>query len=211
MMRELLNKFSGRQLTALAIAALFVPGALGAAVVFQPVSIVDPNTGTKSFVDLGRRLYVHDPIAGYTNNPGNIVNVTQGMFSNNAAFPLYTTPTGKAFVIKSAQFSYFGNADRNNIYLYLTNTSGHTMAVVEALETAGTLHYSYDPGIVVASGQQLMARFGSTDGQGGRYALLTLQGYLVPAASLPAALSLEAAGQFIQAGPSVKQDPKPRQ
>lgn len=207
-MRGILNKLSGTHITIIALAALSVPGALGAAVVSQAVSIVDATSGVKAFVDAGRRLFVYDPIAGLANHPANIVNIVQSASSDNNIYPVYTPPAGKALVIRSAQFSYYLNEAQNSLWLYLANQIGANKFNFQASEKSGSLESVFEPGVVLQGGEQLTLRFGSSNG-GAKFGMLTLQGYLVPTSAIPATASLEATQQFVQAGPSLKQGVQP--
>jgi hypothetical protein len=207
-MRGILNKLSGTHITIIALAALSVPGGLGAAVVSQAVSIVDATSGVKAFVDAGRRLFVYDPIAGLANHPANIVNIVQSASSDNNIYPVYTPPAGKALIIRSAQFSYYLNEAQNSLWLYLANQIGANKINFQASEKSGSLESVFEPGVVLQNGERLTLRFGSSNG-GAKFGMLTLQGYLVPTSAIPATASLEATQQFVQAGPSLKQGVQP--
>lgn len=202
MLRSLLDKLSGIHITILALAALFVPGALGAAVISQAVSIVDPDTGSKASLDASRRLLVYDPIAGFANHPANIVNIVKWSQADNTNQLLYKPPAGKALVIKSVQLSYYANAVNNDIALFLGNSSGRTMATYFAHDVSGTISKVFEPGSVLRDGQQLTMRFGSADRR--PFGWLFVQGFLVPDSGMPATASLEATQQFVQAGPALK-------
>ncbi|WP_374308219.1 hypothetical protein [Methylocella sp.] len=194
MFRELLDKFSGRQLTAVALAAILVPGALGAAVTFQPVAIVDPGTGKQSHVDGARRLFVVDPVAGYTNDPGNIVNIAD--FSTNASgfHPIYTVPNGKTLLIRSISWSYYSDTEGNNSYAYLYDVKSNVKFNFEGLHVAESQTASFAPGILVASGALSFIY----SGKGG--SRLYIQGDLLPASAAPAPSSQEAAEQLTTSG-----------
>lgn len=207
-MRALLDKLSRTQLRILATAALLAPGALGAAVVFQPVAIVDPNSGLTSVVDLARRLYVHDPVAGYANNPINFVNISRSTVSNNEPVAIYAPPAGKALVIKSIQFSYYYNNADNTVFMFLADQLGTTLMNFEGQQNSETINNVYEPGIILKNNQILTVRFGS-DNSAPRYGFLTIQGHLIPAGAVPAAASLEATQQFVNAGQAIRQSVRP--
>lgn len=207
-MKSLLDKLSGTHITILALAAMSVPSALGAAVVYQAVGIVDPTTGTKALVDAGRRLYVHDPIAGFANNPYNTVNLVHSVSSDGKTTAVYTPPAGKALIIKSVQFNYYNNSLLDEIYLSLNNPYGNSLAMIRAHDKAGSLSSVYEPGIVLRSGQQLSSIFGTSNPSVTKYALLYVQGYLIPANSLPAPSSAEAAEQFVLSSANEKPNAK---
>ena len=108
MLRELSNKLSSGQITLIILAMIFVPGTVTAAVVFQPVAIVDPSSGKQSYVDNSRRLSVFDPVAGHRNNPANYVRIA---ISNNGSQcevnQQYVIPTGKSLILTAISgYSY---------------------------------------------------------------------------------------------------------
>ena len=194
MLREILGKFTGGQLTAIILAAILVPGAVGAAVTFQPVTIVDPNTGSKSYVDPGRKLWVYDPFAGFRNNPANFVEVFVSNLGDSCeTFYDYTIPSGKALVITaiSGIEDQYGTSTYAGFYVYdAPDCSGklvamHASSVTSSLPSA-PVTVDYGSGIVVKAGKTLSVF--SKHNLGYTF----LHGYLVPATAVPAVPSAEA-------------------
>ena len=193
MLQEILAKFTGGQLTAMILAAIFVPGAVGAAVTFQPVTIVDPNTGAKSLVDAGRRLWVFDPIAGYRNSPANAVDIK---ISNGVTgcetFYQYTIPAGKALVITAISGFEAGDTaigDNAGYYIYDgASCSGTTLtAHFSAAGTRQPVAVDLGNGIVVKAGKTVSVYSLNNNGY------TFIHGYLVPATAAPAVPASEIA------------------
>jgi len=194
MLDKLLEKLSGRQITAIILALIFVPGAVGAAVTFQPVTIVDPTTGKQSLVDGGRRLYVYDPIAGYRNNPANNVQLSaSGGVSCSTA---WTAPAGKALIVTSLD-GYFQSASTSSTAAGFQLVSG-SCATATTLAQAYTdasftnhvapVNLDFGPGIVFRAGKDITVRWHNNTGY------LYLHGYIVPDSLFPQASALAAGG-----------------
>lgn len=188
MLRELVNKFSGRQLTAIILAAILVPGAVGAAVTFQSVAIVDPFTRKQAWVDSSRRLSVFDPIAGYRNNPLNMVEI---YVSNNISrcetrFQ-YKVPAGKALIITAISgYEQYYNLSYAGITVYdEANCQGAVLtshfSPVSNSSLYAPIAIDLGVGILVKPGKTVSVASTSNVG------LTFLHGYLVPAAAAPAA------------------------
>ena len=197
MFKDLINKFSGAQLTMIILAAIFVPGAVTAAVTFTPVTIVDPITGTMSAVDAARRVLVFDPIAGYRNNPANIVEIS--LINNGSQCETahqYVVPAGKALVLtavsghsvlnlsnfSSGYFVYDGAGCLGNLITTNVTTPG-------AINSASPFAVEFGAGLVVKSGRTLSVF--STHNTG----FMFLHGYLVPAGAVPAVASADASAE----------------
>jgi hypothetical protein len=204
-MRNVANKLAGALVPAMMTAALLAPGPLDAA---EAVAIADPNTGAKAYVDGGRKLYVHDPIAGYANNPANFVSILKTAVAGDSLKTIYTPPAGKALIIKSAHFSYLKNTGRRSIHLEIRE-NGNALMGFETVEVAGTKSAAFEPGIVLHGGAQLKMLFLSWDGPSSAVGYVSLQGYLVPSFAVPPAGSAQAAEELVQTGPAAKQDVKP--
>ena len=189
MLREILGKLTGGQVTAIMLAAILGPSAVGAAVTFQPVTIVDPNTGSKSYVDPGRKLWVYDAVAGYRNSPANSVDIV--VHSSGDAcetFYQYTIPSGKALVITAisgyeyqyaappyAGFQvYDGAACSGNLVTSHFSSASSTLP-------AAPLAVDYGSGIVVKAGKTVSVFSRNNGGD------TFLHGYLVPAGAVPSA------------------------
>lgn len=204
-MRNFANTLSGALIPVLMMAALLAPGRLDAA---EAVAIADPNTGSKAYVDSGRRLYVHDPIAGYANNPANFVNIVKTATVGDGLKTIYTPPAGKALIIKSAHFSHLRNFGKNNVHMEIRE-NGNALMAFEAVEAAGTKSAAFEPGLVLHGGAQLKMLFLCWDGASNAVGYLFLQGYLVPSSAVPLAGAAQAAEEVVHTGPAVKQDVKP--
>ena len=197
MLKDILAKLTGRQITLLASLAILAPSAVGAAVTFTAVAIVDPNTGVKSLVDAGRRLWVFDPIAGYRNSPANAVDI---VISHDGGFicetsQQYPIPAGKALVITaitgdeallSTSSPYAG--------YYVYDGAGCTGNLLTTHISSASSSQTYMP-VTVELGSGIVVKAGKTVSV---YSLNNigytfLHGYLVPAAAAPAAPASAAA------------------
>jgi hypothetical protein len=191
MLREIVNKLSGAQITMIILALILVPGAVGAAVTYQPVAIVDPTSGRPSYIDSGRRLYVYDPVAGYRNNPANIVEIN---FRNNGTRcegDAYTVPSGKALILTNItgyaryddlQYAEFlviagGNCSGLVLTSHRSSVSPTSPAAPVALDMGG--------GIIVQPGRTISLYSYHDRG------FTSLHGYLAPASAVPAASSAQ--------------------
>jgi hypothetical protein len=189
MFRDIVNKLSGGQITAIILALILIPGAVGAAVAFQPIAIVDPSTGRSSYIDSGRKLYVYDPIAGYRNNPANVVHVSMRHFGTTCDGS-YTIPVGKALIITS--ISGYEHQYNNQLRSGVTLIDGlrcsglvlaDHMSSVSVAAPAAPVAMDFGAGILVKPGRAVS--FTSYYNIGTTY----MHGYLVPAAAVPAAAS----------------------
>jgi len=188
MLRDLLDKFSGRQLTAIILAAILVPGAVGAAVTFNPVAIVDPLTGKQSAVDAARRLLVVDNLAAYENNPQNYVRISGLALGNGSTYQIYTVPAGKSLIIKSVNTTYSGGRAGwdNWIYFYHSTTGPENYIIgFDEPGAMGGHNVSLGNGFYVHSGEALLYKGGTQYGY--TYMLnISIEGYLVPSTAVPA-------------------------
>ena len=196
MFKDLINKFSGAQLTMIILAAIFVPGAVTAAVTFTPVAIVDPITGTKSAVDAARRVLVFDPIAGYRNNPANIVEIT---VSNNGTqcetSQQYAVPAGRALVLTAAS-GYGALLSSSNSGYFVHDGAACTGNVItinrmptSLTSTVSPVAVDFGAGIVVKAGKTVSVFSSNNVGY------TFLHGYLVPAGAVPAVASADASAE----------------
>ena len=197
MLREISNRLSGGQITLIILAAILVPGTVTAAVVFQPVAIVDPTSGKQSYVDNGRKLWVYDPIAGYRNNPATYVRIA--ISSNGSQCETnqqYVIPAGKSLILTAITGYLFLYGNSNFAGYHLLDGAGCTsssitsnIASVSSASPAVPVAVDLGTGIVVAAGKTLSLR--SVANQGPTY----LHGYLVPAGAFPAMASAEGEAQ----------------
>lgn len=194
MVREVLSKLTGWQITSIAWALILVPGAVTAAVTFQPVAIVDPTTGKQATVDSGQRLRVFDPVAGYRNSPASFVSIKVSNVGTQCETSWqYIVPSGKALVI-TAISGYESQTSPS------VNASGYF--VYDGANCVGqllTAHYSFvssgsprapvavdlGVGIVVQAGKTVAVRSDNNFGY------TFLHGYLIPASAVPATPSAE--------------------
>jgi hypothetical protein len=191
MFRDLVSKLSGGQITTIILALILVPGAVGAAVTFQPIAIVDPTSGRPSYIDPGRKLYVHDPIAGYRNNPANVVHVSMRHFGTTCDGS-YTIPAGKALIITSISGyeQQYNNMLRSGVTLIDgARCSGLVLAdhmsSVSVAAPAAPVAMKFGAGILVRPGRTVS--FTSYYNIGTTY----MHGYLVPAAAVAATASAQ--------------------
>lgn len=204
MITELLKKFSGAQLTAIVLALIFTPAAVGAAVSFQPVAIVDPSTGKQSYVDNGRKLWTYDPVAGYRNNPYNFFQMSVNpVFADNTLHVIYTVPTGKALILTAVNISHYHGIAGNDNFLYvMTQNYGRYIAGFDDVNAAGTHTIDLGTGYYLHSGDRLqyLGGNGSNSTMG---AIMSLTGYLVPDNTLPPVTAQVAAEQDVVVGEGV--------
>ena len=104
--RKLFGVLSGAQVTILCGFAIISPGAVYA-VTYTSVLITDPLTGKQGLVDAARRFYVYNPIAGYANNPLNLVEISGPVMSYGAATIFYTVPVGKELILTCSAIPSF--------------------------------------------------------------------------------------------------------
>jgi hypothetical protein len=190
MLREILAKFTGGQLTAIIMAAILVPGAVSAAVVFQPVAIVDPITDAKARVDPSRRLAVFDNIAAYRNNPANFVSimVSHGGGRVCETAQQYVVPAGKALVITAMSgFEYQADASFVFTGVFLYDGPACTGSFLTAHVSSATAAAPFAP-VAVELGTGLVVKAGKTLSvyTSNNFGYTALHGYLVPAAAAPA-------------------------
>ena len=175
--RKLFGLFSGAQVTLLLCAAILAPGAVYATTALTSVVITEPASGRQSWIDGSRRLYTYDPVAGYANNPNNIVNIT-AFPKPRTSVSIYTVPTGKALIIKSVTITYNqGTAGYDN---YCEISVIHTLIRMDDNNESDVRSFNYESGIVVGSNQGLWAYATPDSG-------IFVQGYLVPSTAVPAA------------------------
>lgn len=198
MFGKILDKLSGSHITAIAITAMVVPGAAVAAVAYQAVAIVDPNTGSRSYVDSGRRLSVYDPIAGYGNAPWNKVEIKISNSGNLCETNYeYKVPTGRALIITAVsgyETQYSTSVNFSGYHLYdNTGCSGNFLSAHISPVTSSSqrvpLAVELGSGVVVRPGKTVSVYSVNN------YGFTFLHGYLVPASSIPAAAAAGAAGE----------------
>lgn len=186
--RKLFGIFSGAQITILGALAIITPGAVYA-VTYTSVVVTDPVTGKQALVDAGRRLYVYDPIAGYANNPQNLVQISGSTAPTNSYIVIYTVPVGRALILKSANLSYYGGAAGADNYAYF-KTSGNFITGYDQPNTSGVLSSNLGSGYYIHSGDTI-SYYSTTD------IAFSLEGYLVPATAVPLAGTPQSAEQSV--------------
>lgn len=198
MFRDIVSKLSGSQITTIVLALILVPGAVGAAVTFQPVTIVEPATGKQSYIDSGRKLHVYDPIAGYRNNPANIVTIPISNSGSKCEMSRqYVVPVGKALIITA--ISGFENANDSSsgpvgfLVYDGANCSGSLVAAHVSSASTGAryapVNVDLGVGIAVKAGKTVSLTSFSNFG------VTFLHGYLAPASAVPAATTAEAVSE----------------
>ena len=176
--RKLFGLFSGAQVALMVCAAIVTPGAVYA-VAFTSVVITDPSTGKEAIVDAYRRLYTYDPIAGYANNPANLV-VLAGSCAPNSTKNIFTVPTGKALILKSMHMAYTdGTANFHNAAYFIDNNTGIYLAQFVDLNAAATFQADFGSGFYIHTGDGFSCQATVT-------ASFTTYGYYVPASAVPA-------------------------
>jgi hypothetical protein len=188
--RKLFGLFSGAQITLLLCAAILTPGAVYATAALTAVAITEPGSGKQSYIDGSRRLYTYDPIAGYANNPANIVNIA---YSSTSCGNMYTVPTGKALIIKSATINYYLGTSGTDNYVYLETP----IQQIVGFDSAGAVderNFSLGSGVIVHSNIVISCVKSNS------YSIISIQGYLVPSGAVPALGTQEAAEQLVTVG-----------
>jgi len=186
MLRDLVNKLSGGQITLIILAMIFVPGTVVAAVSFQPVAIVDPATGKRSLVDDNRRLAVYDEVAGYRSNPAAIVRFSVSNFGDACEAKKYVVPSGRALVltaISGYELQYNTSPNSAGYFIYDTsNCTGNVLTThftsVSTSSPIAPVSVELGSGIVVPAGKTISVRSVNN------YGYTFLHGYLVPATAL---------------------------
>ena len=190
--KKLFGLFSGTHLIAAFAIATLAPTALYA-VSFTPVAITDSLSGHQAAVDVGRRLYTYDPIAGYGNNPANIFQLSNSC-NANAVVRLYSVPTGKAVIIKAIQMSYNeGTSGFDNFVEFYDTNSLVVALTIEDPNVVGSHQANLGNGFIVRAGESVSC-YSTVP------ANVTMQGYFVPASAVPAAGTAEAVQQSLTAG-----------
>jgi len=189
MLRDLLSKLTGAQITIIALALIFVPGTVAAAIAFQPVAIVDPITGKQSLVDKFRRLSVYDPVAGYRNNPANYVEIFVSNSGDlcDTSFQ-YTVPAGHALVLTAIAGDVVQTStsfSRSGFSLYdgpscVGNLLLHHLSSVSSAASANPVAVDLGNGIVIRPGKTVSMWSINN------YGYTFMVGYLVPASAVPA-------------------------
>jgi hypothetical protein len=205
-MREFFNKLSGTQITIILLAlAVSGPGTLGAAVVYQAVALVDPTTGAKAKIDSAKSLHVADPFVDYAFNPANFVTIAVALPCNKASstnpMTIYSPPSGKALLIKSSQMHAFDNAFGNTIVVgAATKISNKALIFFTTSNMTDSLSTVYASPLVVKAPDSIATTCATKDTTTLKIPVLQIQGYLVPATTVPATASVEEAEQFVQIG-----------
>lgn len=196
MLREIVNKLSGVQITMITLAAILVPGAVSAGITFQPVAIVDATAGFKAAVDNGNKLHVFDPIAGYRNNPANTVEIVVSNGGANTCQTAYDypVPAGKALVV-TAITGYFSQYVPTINYSGFTVydgavCSGHVVAAssssVNSSGPTAPVSQEFGVGLVMKAGKTVSVKSYNNFG------FTFIHGYLVPSAAAPVATGVDA-------------------
>lgn len=200
MLKKLAQSFTATHVTVIAVAAILAPSAVYA-VTASNVAITDLVSGKSAAVDTARRLSTYDSVQGARDNPLNLVNISIIADNLTCVRTLYTIPTGKSLIIKSAQWAYFNNTAGSEAYLNINNPSSTQIINFESDAAVNSLSYNFDAGVVVHAGA-LTAHCFSTKNSFSSF--IHVQGYLVPAAAAPMAGSPEAAAQLVSGGGVVR-------
>jgi hypothetical protein len=191
-MQKTWGPFTGRQLTVIAvtlIVCILVPGTVWAVDQFTNVAIQDPVTGTKATVGPAHRLLVGDG-GGPLTVDGNVSEAAPAnfvRFSGPAAgscSDAYTVPAGQALILKSMQaflHSTGGAGTSIEVDVYSQSGCGGSLVAAAVGDRAHeTVAQNFEPGIAIPAGRTV-----STIGFGNS-GIVLLEGYLVPASSVPA-------------------------
>lgn len=199
MLREIVNRLSGAQITMITLAAILVPGAVSAAVAFQPVVILDATTGIKAAVDNGNKLRVFDPIAGYRNNPANIVEIVVSNSGNGICETSYqyAVPAGKALVVTAITGMIVQSSTTRNFSAFSVfdgaHCSGHLIAASSASVNSSAprapVSQEFGVGLLLKAGKTLSVLSNNNSGY------TFIHGYLVPSAAAPVATGADAASE----------------
>jgi hypothetical protein len=196
MFRDIVNKLSGGQITAIILALILIPGAVGAAVTFQSVTIVDPASGRQSYIDSGRKLYVYDPVAGYRNNPANMVTIP--MDNGGSACETsrqYVVPAGKALIITAISGFEAPGASSSSYSGFLVYDGAGCSGSLVAAHVSSTSNEVTNVAVNVDLGVGIAVKAGKTVSllSISNFGFTFLHGYLLPASAVPAAATAEAA------------------
>ncbi|HMN71779.1 MAG TPA: hypothetical protein PKA55_07910 [Rhodoblastus sp.] len=195
MLRALVDKLSGFQLTAIILAALFIPGAVGAAVTYQAVGLIDPITGVKGRVLAGGRLWTQDYFADFKNNPINRVRISNSTIGDGTYRVIYTIPSGKALIIDGATVTIYNGTNGADNYMYCSVGSMY-ITLLDSPNSVATQSYNLGSGIYLHPGDKIQCK-GSNFTNANLVGLILMQGYLVPAAAVPAIGSVEEREQSV--------------
>ena len=196
MLRRLTETFTATHLVALFAIAVAAPSALYAVTTFTNVAVTDSGTGATAYVDAGRKVWTYDPIANYTRNPAYAVNIVDFANSSGSTHSIYTVPSGKVLLIRSVSWSDFQNTEGSNSYYYLSDAGGAFLYNTEGLHAVNDFSATFDPGLIVRAGALMGQYYGSSAASARVY----IQGYLIPAAAVPAPATSAAAEQFVTTG-----------
>jgi hypothetical protein len=184
--------FTGGQLAAIICAAILAPTALYA-VTYTYVAIGYPANGKIAAVDSASRLYVYDPVAGYANSPANLIEIS-GETNTSTTTTVYTVPAGYAFILKSANMSFFnGTSGSDNWTYFYDGTSDTWVTGFDDPNTVGAHYSTLGSGYYFHSGD-IVTYYSTVNTE------YSLEGYLVPANAVPAV----EAPQQIKVGTSKK-------
>lgn len=151
MFRRISETFTATHLTAILIAAIVTPGAVYA-VSTTPVAVTDPLSGHQAAVDVGRRFWVYDPVAGYANSPLNYVRKSDTCNVSGNTFT-YTPPAGQTFILKAADFSFYTGVSGADNFVYLQNSTWGFVAGLDSPDVAGSQNIDLGNGFYVRSGR----------------------------------------------------------
>lgn len=198
--RKLFGVLSGTQLTILVALAITTPGAVYA-IATTAVAVTDPLSGKQAAVDAGRRLYVYDPIAGYANNPLDLLEIS-GLWGSVSSSIIYTVPAGKALILKTINMSYYGGVSGNDNYAYVAGPNGF-IGGFDDTNPDGAHVTNLGSGYYLHSGDTISVS--ASNGANTNFITeYSIEGYLVPSAAVPALGTPESAVQMINHGMSRK-------
>ena len=197
MLRKLSETFTATHLVALVGIAVLAPTTVFAVNSVTNIAITDAKSGDTATVGVSHNLNVYDPIAGYANNPLNYVRISSGC-SNGAGELSYAPPSGKALIIKSADYSYFSGTNGGDNYIYLETNSESYISGLESVDAVGSKSANFGNGVYLRNGESLET-FCSSAG----FFHIAIAGYLVPSTAVP---PVGALGQSIRPTQSVVKD-----
>ena len=178
--RRVFGLFTGTHITVMACAALLVPGAVFA-VATTAVSVTDSLSGHQAAVDSGRRLYTYDPIAGYANNPNNLINVQQFYNCDGSSNPLYSTPPGQTLILKAVVWTLYNGTEGVPAYAELSS-QGVIKTYLTTVHKSETIPVDFKSGMILRSG--ILSFNCSDSATSGPSAFISLYGYLIPAGAI---------------------------
>jgi hypothetical protein len=186
MERKLWGFFSATHVVAIITVitlAIAVPSGVWA-VSFTYNALYNPSNGQTGYIDAARRLWVYDTQQALSHTPANFVRLS-GFCDPSSKFS-YTPPTGRALIITSADFSYYGGISGGDNYVYLVGPGAGYISGIESSDSAASKNADLGNGYYLRNQEVINVNCGA-----GEYRV-ALVGYLVASGAVPPA---GAAGQ----------------